>query len=137
LLLHPKKAKRDVGVVAQEVDLPESVVKDVVDYYWREVRRTLSSLSYPRVHITNLGDFTIKHWKLDDMIDKHEKFEESNKQKGMQQMTARFKTAENLFALRNMKRLIDEEKDRKEIVKVTKQLDYEIKQKEHNKDLEN
>lgn len=137
MLLHPKKAKRDVGVVAQEVDLPESVVKDVVDYYWREVRRTLSSLSYPRVHITNLGDFTIKHWKLDDMIDKHEKFEESNKQKGMQQMTARFKTAENLFALRNMKRLIDEEKDRKEIVKVTKQLDYEIKQKEHNKDLEN
>lgn len=134
--LHPKKAKRDVGNVANELGLSESVVKDVVDYYWREVRRSLSSLAYPRIHITNLGNFTIKHWKLDDMIDKHEKFEESNKQRGMQQMTARFKTAENLFALRNMKRLIDEEKDRKELVKVTKQLDYEIKQKKHNQDME-
>ena len=135
-LLLPKKAKRDVGKVAKELNLPENVVKDVIDFYWREVRRSLSSLAYPRIHITNLGDFTIKHWKLDDMIEKHEQFEEMNKQRGMQQMTARFKTAENLFELKKIKKLIEEEIDRKEFVKVEKQLDYEIKQKEHNKDLE-
>jgi hypothetical protein len=136
LLLNPKKAKRDITSVAKELGIPESVVKDVVDFYWREVRRNLSSLSYPRIHIANLGDFTIKHWKLDDIIDKHEKFEESNRQKGLQQITARFKTAENLFQLKKMKRMIDDEKDRKEFAKVEKQLNNEIKQRKHNKDLE-
>lgn len=134
--LNPKKAKRDIGSVAKELDIPENVVKDVVDFYWREVRRNLSSLSYPRIHITNLGDFTIKHWKLDDIIEKHEKFEEVNRQRGLQQITARFKTAENLFELKKIKRLINEEKDRKEFVKVEKQLNHEIKQRKHNKDLE-
>ena len=136
MLLNPKKAKRDIGIVSKELNLPEHLVKDVVDFYWREVRRNLSSLSYPRIHITNLGDFTIKYWKLDDLIDKREKFKELNKQRGLQQMTSRFKTAEDIFNLRKMKEMLNQENDRKEFVKVEKQLNHEIKQRKHNQSME-
>ena len=136
MLLNPKKAKRDISIVAKQLDLPEHLVKDVVDFYWREVRRNLSSLSYPRIHITNLGDFTIKYWKLDDLIDKREKFKELNKQRGLQQMTSRFKTAEDIFNLRKMKEMLNQENDRKEFVKVEKQLNHEIKQRKHNQSME-
>jgi hypothetical protein len=135
VLLNPKKAKEFIPEVAKELDLPESLVRDVVFYYWQEVRKNLSSLSHSRIHITNLGDFIIKHWKIDDKILMLEQWEENNRQKGMQQMTARFKTVESLFELKNLKKIMQEEGQRKEFIKLHKTTSNEPKRK-RNKDLE-
>jgi hypothetical protein len=118
--LRPKKAKEFIPYVADSLQLSEDVVKDVVDYYWREVRKNLSTLSHNRVHLTNLGDFTIKHWKIDDKIDMLEKWEENNRLKGLQEMTARFKTAETLYQLKQIKKFIAEEDQRKGFIKLHK-----------------
>lgn len=130
--MNPKKAKQIIPLVSKELSLPENLVQDVIDYYWQEVRKSLSSLKHSRIHLTNLGDFVIKHWKIDDKIEMLERWEENNKQKGMQQMTARFKTAENLFDLKSIKKIVEEEKQRKDFIKLHKN---ESKRK-HNKDLE-
>jgi hypothetical protein len=135
VLLNPKKAKLYISDVAKELEIPESLVGDVVSYYWQEVRKNLSSLSHSRVHVTNLGDFTIKHWKIDDKILMLEQWEENNRQKGMQQMTARFKTAESLFELKNIKKIMQEEGQRKEFIKLHKTTSNEPKRK-RNKNLE-
>ena len=79
----------------------QETINNIVGFYWREVRKNLSSLKHSRVHITNLGDFVTKHWKIDSKIEMLEKFEENNRQKGLQQMTARFKTVETLFDLKS------------------------------------
>jgi len=118
--LKPKKSKDFIEDVANSLQISQDVVKDVVDYYWREVRKSLSSLSHSRIHVTNLGDFVTKHWKIDDKIDMLEKWEENNKLKGMQEMTARFKTAETLFDLKKLKKTIEEENQRKEFIKLHK-----------------
>jgi len=131
-VLRPKKAKEYIPETAELVSLPEEVVEDIVNYYWEEVRKNMSSLSHQRIHLTNLGDFTIKHWKLEDKIISLEKWEENNKLKGMQELTARFKTAENLFNLKNLKGIIEEENQRKDFIKLHK---HESKRK-HNKNLE-
>jgi exonuclease III len=125
--LKPKKAKELIPAVAEQVSLPEQVVKDIVLTYWQEVRKSLSGLKHARVHITNLGDFTIMHWKIDDKIAMLEQFEENNKQKGLQQMTARFKTVETLFDLKAMKKLTEEEQQRKEFIKLHKKVGDESK----------
>ena len=91
-MLRPKKAKEFIPQVANELSISEKTVEDIVTFYWQEIRKNLGTLKHPRLHITNLGDFTIKHWKIDEKIKMLEKWEENNKQKGMQQMTARFKT---------------------------------------------
>jgi hypothetical protein len=124
--LRPKKAKDFIPSVAEQLHFSEDVVKDVVDYYWRNIRKSLSSLDHSRIHLTNLGDFTIKHWKIDEKIEGLEKWEETNKQKGLQQITARFKTAETLYDLKKLKGLVEEENQRKEFIKLHKK-SYESK----------
>lgn len=119
-MLRPKKAKLYIPEVADKLSLPETLIEDVVDFYWQEVRKSLSGLTYPRVHITNLGDFTIKHWKIDERVQMLERWEENNKQKGLQQMTARFKTVETLFSLKEIKKVIEEEGQRKDFIKLHK-----------------
>jgi nucleoid DNA-binding protein len=130
--LRPRKAKEFVPEVAKQTNLSEDAVSSIISYYWQEVRKSLSSLKHPRVHVTNLGDFVTKHWKLDDKINMLEKFEENNKQKGLQKMTARYKTAETLFDLKNLKKLMQEETQRAEFIKLHKN----ESKREHNPDLE-
>lgn len=131
--MHPRKAKDLIPQVAKETNFSEETINNIVGFYWREVRKSLSSLKHSRVHITNLGDFVTKHWKIDDKIDMLEKFEENNRQKGLQQMTARFKTAETLFDLKALKAIMTEEKQRAEFIKMHKK--HESKRK-HNKNME-
>jgi hypothetical protein len=130
--LRPRKAKEFIPEVAKDTALSEEAVSAIVSYYWQEVRKSLSSLKHPRIHVSNLGDFVTKHWKLDDKIDMLEKFEENNKQKGLQKITARYKTAETLFDLKNLKKLMAEESQRAEFIKMHKN----ESKREHNTDLE-
>lgn len=125
--MRPKKAKDIIPEVASLLNIEESLVKDIVDYYWRDVRKSLSGLFHNRIHVTNLGDFVTKHWKIDDKIDMLEKWEENNKQKGMQQLTARFKTAETLYDLKNLKKIVEEEDQRKSFIKLHKSSTNESK----------
>lgn len=134
--MRPKKAKELIPEVAKELDLPEEMIKEIIDFYWQEVRKSLSSLKHSRVHITNLGDFTIKHWKLDDMIEMLERFKENLKQKGVQEKVTRFRTDENLFDMKAMKKIMEEEQARKDFIKLHKTSTHEPKRK-HNKNLEN
>lgn len=133
--MRPKKAKEFIPEVASELQHSEQLVSDVLSFYWAEVRKNLSTLAHNRIHLTNLGDFVVKHWKVDEKIEAYEKFEENNRQKGMQQMTARFKTAENLFNLRGVKNIIEEEAQRKDFIKMHTRTTYEAK-RQHIPDME-
>ncbi len=135
-MLKPTKAKTFIKDVAEEQQLSEELVSSIITYYWQEVRKSLSGLKHSRVHVTNLGDFVTKHWKLDEKIAKLERFEESNRQKGLQQMTARFKTVETLFDLNALKRIMDEEKQRAEFIKLHKKT-TNVSKREPDQDLEN
>ena len=119
-MLRPRKAKTLIPDVAKQTGCSQDAVECITDFYWQEVRKSLSSLKHSRIHLTNLGDFVTKHWKLDDKIKRLELWEENNKQKGLQQITARFKTAENLFDLKALKKIVDEENQRKNFIKLHK-----------------
>ncbi len=133
--MRPRKAKEFIPDVVRETEISEEAVSTILSYYWQEVRKSMSSLKHSRIHLTNLGDFVIKHWKVDDKIKMLEQFEEKSRLKGLQQMTARFKTAENLYDLRNLKQIVEEEKQRADFIKMHKRAADESK-KEHNPGLE-
>lgn len=133
--MRPKKAKEFIPEVAIQTEVSEDVVNTVLSYYWQEVRKSMSALKHSRIHLTNLGDFVIKHWKVDEKIGILEQFEEKNRQKGLQQMTARFKTAETLYDLKSLKKMMEEEKQRADFIKMHKLTSDESK-REHHTDLE-
>jgi nucleoid DNA-binding protein len=130
--LRPKKSKDFIPVIAKNAQVSTELAEEVILEYWREVRKNLSGLSHNRIHIANLGDFIIKHWKINDKINILEGWEKNNKQRGLQQITSRFKTVENLFDLKNLNKIIEEESQRKDFIKLHK---YESKKK-HNPDME-
>lgn len=133
--MKPRKAKELIPVTARILDVSEELVNDVISYYWQEIRKSMSSLKHNRIHITNLGDFIIKEWKIDGKIDMLEKWEESNRQKGLQQITSRFKTAESLFDLKSIKTILAEEKQRKDFISLHKST-YNESTEKHMEDLE-
>lgn len=134
--MRPIKAKEFIPCVAEETGVSEELTSAIINFYWQEVRKSLSGLKHSRVHVTNLGDFVIKHWKLDEKIAKLERFEEYNRQKGLQQMTARFKTVETLFDLKALKSIMDEEKQRAEFIKLHKKTSN-VTKRECDPDMEN
>lgn len=133
--MKPRKSKDLIPIVAEELGVSQQLVSEVTSFYWQEIRKSLSSLKHARIHVTNLGDFTIKHWKLDDKIDKLENFKENFRQRGLQEIVTRFRTDETLFDLKAIKVLMDEEKQRKDFIKLHKTKSDETK-REHNQDME-
>ena len=135
-MLNPKKSKELIKPTSEITSFSEDTVSTVISFYWSEIRKSLSHLKHSRVHLTNLGDFKIKYWKVDEKIQSLENWEETNKQKGLQQITARFKTAESLYELKNLKKIIEEEIQRKEFIKLHKTKANVKSKKKHNKNLE-
>lgn len=72
--MHPKKSKEFIEEVALSLDIKPEDGKIIIDEYYQQIRAHLSNLDYIRVHLTNLGDFVVKHWKLDDEIQRYERF---------------------------------------------------------------
>jgi nucleoid DNA-binding protein len=64
--LPPKKAKEFVEITAKKLEMNQEFVQDVIDFYWKEVRKSLSELRSPRIVVANFGSFQIKHWKLEE-----------------------------------------------------------------------
>ncbi len=118
--MRPLKAKTLIPKVANELELSEETVKDIITYYWQEIRTCLSSLKHQRIHISNLGDFKIKEWKIEDKISRIENFEKTNKLKGLQLINARFRTAESLYELHSLNKQIELESQRAEFIKLHK-----------------
>lgn len=135
-MLNPSKAKDLIPEVANELNFSQDLINDVVTYYWQEVRKNLSSLKDSRIHITNLGDFIVKHWKIEEKIKVLETFEENNRLKGLQLISARYKTAETLYDLKNLTKIIEEEKQRKDFIKLHKTKNNVKSKTEPNKDME-
>lgn len=118
--MKPVKAKDLIPELAKELNYDEAMIRDILDFYWKRVRKEVSSIKHCRVHLTNLGDLVIKPWKLKERITRLEQFEEFNRQKGLQQVTARFKNAETLYNLKKLNSLLEEEEQRKQFINLHK-----------------
>jgi hypothetical protein len=67
----PKKPIVIIKQVAEERDLPVSTVDDIVSFYYKEVRRSLSSLDHLRLDLQGLGNFVIKKKSVDRLAKKY------------------------------------------------------------------
>ena len=68
----PKKPEVIIKEVAEQNDLPVALVDDVVNFYYKELRKKLSSLEDIRINVPGLGNFLIKKKSVDMLIKKYE-----------------------------------------------------------------
>ena len=67
----PKKAKDFRKAVAEELGLSEDLVDNFINFYWERVRKHMTNLDHGALQIPNLGVFKVKHWKIDETVEKH------------------------------------------------------------------
>jgi nucleoid DNA-binding protein len=66
----PKKPQVIIKQVAEDLNLSESLVDDLISFYYKEVRKNLSSLEHPKVNLVGLGDFIILKRSVDRLTTK-------------------------------------------------------------------
>jgi len=68
----PKKPKEIIKQTAEELDLPQSMVDDIVSLYFKSLRRSLSDLDHTNINMPGLGHFIVKHSGVNKAINKYE-----------------------------------------------------------------
>lgn len=118
-MLRPIKSRELLVNTAMEVNLPVNVVTLIAQEYWRDVREAMSSLDHDRVHVTCLGDFTVKHWKLDDTL--------SMLHHSVAKFPQNTSLPEYIEKIERMRENIQGEQQRKEFIKTHKRFIHETK----------
>lgn len=72
----PKRPKKLYKELSEDLDISESMVDDIVSFYYKEVRKTLSSLDHLKVNLPGLGDFLLRTTSVKSMIKKYKKYEQ-------------------------------------------------------------
>ena len=73
--MNPKKAKTLYKEVASDLALDESLVKDVLDFYWSSLRKQMSNLTAVRLDVMNLGTFEIMPKTLNKCIESYKNYQ--------------------------------------------------------------
>lgn len=69
----PKKAKDIYKQLAEEQNLSESLIQDVVEYYYKAVKQNMTDIAHPRIDVAGLGHFIVKISTVERGIEKTEK----------------------------------------------------------------
>jgi nucleoid DNA-binding protein len=78
--LKPTKGKDLIKKTAQQLNLPEEMVKDVVEFYYSVVTRKIENLESPTIFLHGFGTLRLSRKKLEKNIEKMQKLLESNSQ---------------------------------------------------------
>lgn len=78
--MKPTKGKDLIKKTAQQLNLPEEMVKDVVEFYYSIVTRKIENLESPTIFLHGLGTLRLSRRKLQKNIEKMQKLLESNSQ---------------------------------------------------------
>lgn len=73
-MLNPKKPNFLVKELAEELNIPESLVLDVISFYWSTIRKYMESGEEPAIDIESLGIFYVKKNSLEKEIQKNEDY---------------------------------------------------------------
>ena len=75
--MNPKKVKRIYEIVSEDLNIKKDLVEDLVEFYYKDVRKLLSNLEYPRINVDGLGQFVAKPKTVTNTIEKISKSLES------------------------------------------------------------
>jgi hypothetical protein len=111
--MKPKKSSELYKQVSEDLNIDQDLVESLIEFYYKDVRKLLTNLSYPRINIDGLGHFVARHGIINKAIDRISKGLENHD-------TSTFKAYHNkkameikLNLLESLKKKIDVEFTRK------------------------
>ena len=118
LTLNPKKYKENIPAIAEANNLDDICTRDIVDFYWKQVRQATADLASPRIQIAELGYFQIYKTRLRRRINDCTKFFSMPPDRMTFQKHAVIATMERMLNQANrMQGWLDEETEKLKIIK--------------------
>ena len=71
--MNPKKANKLYKPVAEELQVDETLVEDLVEFMYKNVRQNLTGLTHPRINLEGLGHFTARPFSVRKGIERAQK----------------------------------------------------------------
>lgn len=62
--MNPKKSTKLYQAVAEDLNMSESLVENLIELYYKDLRNCMSQLSHTRINVTGLGHFYAKSQKI-------------------------------------------------------------------------
>jgi hypothetical protein len=72
--MNPKKANKLYKSFSEENSYNEDLVENVVDFYYKHLRKLLTNLEYPRLNVDGLGQIVAKPMIVNKSISKLKNF---------------------------------------------------------------
>ena len=116
----PVKPKILFKQIAEEDDINQQLIDDVVTHYYRTIRGLLSELKYTRINIDGIGQFVVKPKAVQKLIDKYNRNLANLDGYSLTSYHNKIRLETRLEELNNISLLIQQEKDSKEQFKNTK-----------------
>jgi len=117
--MRPKKAKEFIKPTALNMNLSESMVEDVISFYWSAIQKALSNIESASVTVAGLGIFKVRVKKIKKLQARYTKYLENT---DLESMT---------FNKHSVKKLAEFKLERLSIIE--KDLEKERKKKEEVK----
>jgi len=128
--LTPKKAKLFIEEVVQELGISEKLVNDVINHYWKTVRKNMTELNHESLMIPALGKFNVKYWKIDQVIIENKA--------AIKKLENRFKGRFTVYnQQKTLEQVVEKLEKIKEGVEKRKEKFKQIKEKRNVKSIEN
>jgi len=124
--MNPLKPKDFIKPTAESLELSESIVGDVIDFYWSNVRKALSDIEGPSITVTNLGTFKVRYNKISLLEKKYQHYLDNSEEISMEKMTFNKHALQKLSKmklerLKAVKEELEAEHARKHEVKLKRQ----------------
>lgn len=117
--MNPKKPKIFIKPTAEALGMSETAVEDVVTFFWIAVKKELSSLESPSISVANIGTFKVRYNRIERLQKKYNTYLERLSADSMtfDKHTSQNVSKEKLEKLAEIKKLMEEEYERKQEVK--------------------
>ena len=118
--LQPKKHKELINPVAEEMQVNTKLVEDLVNFYWKDVRNTLSKKEAHNLFVAGLGTFRARSWKIpalleqyNETINRYRKQMESGVIISLQKFSMLKEAETKVARLNGLQKMIDADADKK------------------------
>lgn len=120
----PKKSKLLYKDVCEEMNVSEHLVDSLIDFYYKELKNTLTNLKHPRINVEGLGQFVIRKNLVNKSIPKYNKMLENHDTSTFRAYYNKKAIEERVQLLEKMSEMIYQESLRKEIFNQNKNEKY-------------
>lgn len=123
--MNPIKYKQIIKETAEELGVSDSIVSQVVNYYYKSIHKELNSLDNASIKVNNLGNFYIKRKQLYNKIRMTKEFINKLEKKenlSMRNFGILVEKREQLIKYNNMLEQLVEEDNKKKQVLIKKKI---------------